>query len=266
MPAWACGHSLTASCPTRPTPEPPGAAPSSTPRGAACAVSSTVDRLSIAVVDPVVQTFRIVAWDGKGLLAAGTELPLETSTQVGAAARGERYAASDFRSAPGWDRASDRLMLAVGFVSGCSVPLHHPCGDVCGVASLSATQMVDYDSRCSALDARRALARLAALARARAAASAPDTPRARAAAAAGGGPALQADSARALDHRAHGKGLRPRHVPQARRELARRGSLRGPPPGPSLGRRSGEHGGVGAGSPRQGGAVIIAGDRFGTLR
>jgi len=112
-----------------------------------------VDRLSIAVVDPVVQTFRIVAWDGKGLLAAGTELPLETSTQVGAAARGERYAASDFRSAPGWDRASDRLMLAVGFVSGCSVPLHHPCGDVCGVASLSATQVVDYDSRCGALDA-----------------------------------------------------------------------------------------------------------------
>ena len=40
MPAWACGHSLTASCPTRPTPEPPGAAPSSTPLGAACAVSS----------------------------------------------------------------------------------------------------------------------------------------------------------------------------------------------------------------------------------
>ena len=112
-----------------------------------------VDRLLIAVVDPVVQTFRIVAWDGKGLLAAGTELPLETSTQVGAAARGERYAASDFRSAPGWDRASDRLMLAVGFVSGCSVPLHHPCGDVCGVASLSATQVVDYDSRCGALDA-----------------------------------------------------------------------------------------------------------------
>jgi DNA-binding CsgD family transcriptional regulator len=112
-----------------------------------------VDRLSIALVDPVVETFRIVAWDGKGLLAAGTELPLETSTQVGAAARGERYAASDFRSAPGWDRASDRLMLAVGFLSGCSVPLRHPCGDVCGVASLSATQIVDYDSRCSALDA-----------------------------------------------------------------------------------------------------------------
>jgi DNA-binding CsgD family transcriptional regulator len=112
-----------------------------------------VDRLSIALVDPVVETFRIVAWDGKGLLAAGTELPLETSTQVGAAARGERYAASDFRAAPGWDRASDRLMLAVGFLSGCSVPLRHAGGDVCGVASLSATHVVDYDSRCAALDA-----------------------------------------------------------------------------------------------------------------
>jgi DNA-binding CsgD family transcriptional regulator len=120
-----------------------------------------VDRLSIAIVDPVVETFRIVAWDGKGLLAAGTELPLETSTQVGAAARGERYTASDFRTAPGWDRASDSLMLAVGFLSGCSVPLRHPCGDVCGVASLSATQVVDYDARCAALDT--AAAGLAAL-------------------------------------------------------------------------------------------------------
>jgi DNA-binding CsgD family transcriptional regulator len=110
-----------------------------------------VDRLSIAIVDPVVQTFRIVAWDGKGLLAAGTELPLETSTQVGSAARGECFAASDFRAAPGWDRATDSLMLAVGFVSGCSVPLRHPCGEVCGVASLSATQIVDYDNRSAAL-------------------------------------------------------------------------------------------------------------------
>jgi DNA-binding CsgD family transcriptional regulator len=112
-----------------------------------------VDRLSIALVDPQLETFRIVAWDGKGLLASGTELPLATSTQVGAAARGEHYAASDFRSAPGWDRASDRLMLAVGFVSGCSVPLRHVSGEVCGVASLSATQVVDYDSRCAALEA-----------------------------------------------------------------------------------------------------------------
>jgi DNA-binding CsgD family transcriptional regulator len=111
-----------------------------------------VDRLSIAIVDRVAQSFRIVAWDGKGLLAAGTELPLETSTQVGAAARGELYAASDFRAAPGWDRASDRLMLAVGFLSGCSVPLRHPGGDICGVASLSATRIVDYDGRCAVLD------------------------------------------------------------------------------------------------------------------
>ena len=114
-----------------------------------------VDRISIALVDVCVQTFRIIAWDGKGLLAAGTELPLETSTQVAAAARGERYAASDFRSAPGWDRASDRLMLAVGFVSGCSVPLRHPSGAVCGVASLSATQTMDYDSRCARPGPRR---------------------------------------------------------------------------------------------------------------
>jgi DNA-binding CsgD family transcriptional regulator len=120
-----------------------------------------VDRLSIAIVDRVAKSFRIVAWDGKGLLAAGTELPLETSTQVGAAARGELYTASDFRAAPGWERASDRLMLAVGFLSGCSVPLRHPDGEVCGVASLSATQIIDYDGRCAALnDAARSLGSL----------------------------------------------------------------------------------------------------------
>jgi DNA-binding CsgD family transcriptional regulator len=111
-----------------------------------------VDRISIALVDVLASTFRIVAWDGKGLLASGTELPLETSTQVGAAAHGELFAASDFRSAPGWDKAADRLMLAVGFVSGCSVPLRHQCGEVCGVASLSDTHVVDCDSRCDALE------------------------------------------------------------------------------------------------------------------
>ncbi len=110
-----------------------------------------VDRLSVALIDGSAETFRIVAWDGKGLLASGTELPLETSTQVAAAARGERYAASDFRAAPGWERATDQLMLAVGFVSGCSVPVHHPDGSVCAVASLSATHVVDYDTRCTAL-------------------------------------------------------------------------------------------------------------------
>ena len=193
-----------------------------------------VDRLSIAIVDRVVETFRIVAWDGKGLLAAGTELPLETSTQVGAAARGEHYAASDFRAAPGWDRASDRLMLAVGFLSGCSVPLRHPSGDVCGVASLSATQIVDYDSRCAALGA--AAPALASLLWPEHSPLPPHLTRrerellplleSR--------PALQADRPRALDLRAHREGLRPRHVPQARRQLARRGRLRSPAPGPDL--------------------------------
>ena len=194
----------------------------------------TVDRISIALVDVCVQTFRIIAWDGKGLLAAGTELPLETSTQVAAAARGERYAASDFRSAPGWDRASDRLMLAVGFVSGCSVPLRHPSGAVCGVASISATQIVEYDSRCAALVQGRTHARSVALARRRTAAAAPDAPRTRAPAAAGQRPALQADSERALDFRTHGKGLCPGHVPQAVRELPSGSSLRSAPAGPRL--------------------------------
>lgn len=149
---------------SQPTGAPPTAARSGTrlvAAGRSLRRELDADRLSIALVDHRVGSFRIVAWDGKGLLAVGTELPLATSTQVGAAARGELFAASDFRCAPGWDRPSDRLMLAVGFRSGCSVPLRHPRGEVHGVASLSSTSSVDHVGRCAALAA--AAAELASL-------------------------------------------------------------------------------------------------------
>ncbi|MEZ5102368.1 MAG: LuxR C-terminal-related transcriptional regulator [Thermoleophilia bacterium] len=80
-----------------------------------------VERVSIARVDGRARTFRIDAWNGKGIFGTGTELPLDTSTQLGRAADGETFAAPDFAREPGWDRPTDRLMDALGFRSGCSV-------------------------------------------------------------------------------------------------------------------------------------------------
>ena len=93
-----------------------------------------------------------MAWDGKSLFASGTELPLSTSTQVGAAAAGRPFAAMDFEREPGWEQPTDRLMQALGFRSGCAVPVRRPGGEICAVASLSSTLAgVDYARRIDAL-------------------------------------------------------------------------------------------------------------------
>lgn len=100
-------------------------------------------------------TFRIVAWDGKGIFASGTELPLATSTQVGAAAAGRAFASSDFAREPGWDRRTDRLMEALGFRSGCALPVRDRAGAVRAVVSLSSTvAAVDYGRRIDAVGDR----------------------------------------------------------------------------------------------------------------
>jgi DNA-binding CsgD family transcriptional regulator len=112
-----------------------------------------VDRLSLAYVDGARATFRIVAWDGKGIFASGTELPLATSTQVGAAARGSAYASADFEREPDWTEPTDRLMLALGFRSGCALPVRGGDGAVAGVASLSATSAgIEYGGRLDQLE------------------------------------------------------------------------------------------------------------------
>lgn len=105
-----------------------------------------VERVSIARVDQRAGTFRIDAWDGKGIFGKGTELPLDTSTQIGRAAGGEAFAAPDFAREPGWDRPTDRLMDALGFRSGCSVRVAGE--DALWVVSLSSTRARHgYDRR-----------------------------------------------------------------------------------------------------------------------
>lgn len=110
-----------------------------------------MDRASVAAVDERCGTFRILAWDGKGIFASGTELPLATSTQVGRAASGLPFASSDFASEPGWERPTDRLMEALGFCSGCACPVRDSAGAVRAVVSLSSTATgVDYGRRLDA--------------------------------------------------------------------------------------------------------------------
>lgn len=111
-----------------------------------------MDRVSAAVIDGDRRTFRIVAWDGKGIFASGTELPLSTSTQVGSAASGLAFASRDFAIEPGWERPTDRLMEALGFRSGCACPVRDSAGAVLAVVSLSSTAAgIDYDRRLDAV-------------------------------------------------------------------------------------------------------------------
>ena len=71
-----------------------------------------VDRVSVASTGD--DHFTIVAHAGRGILAAGTTLPLVTSTQILAAARGTTWSCGDFRREPTWAEPTDRLMLALG--------------------------------------------------------------------------------------------------------------------------------------------------------
>jgi DNA-binding NarL/FixJ family response regulator len=115
------------------------------------------------VVDRQRGTFRIVACDGATLLARGTEMPLATSTQVGRAAAGETFSAHDFRTDPGWSRPIDRVMLALGFRSGCAVAVAIPGTPLCAVLSISSTSVhMDYGRRLARL--RTAAPELAAAA------------------------------------------------------------------------------------------------------
>jgi DNA-binding NarL/FixJ family response regulator len=82
-----------------------------------------VDRISLHAVDQANGTFRVVGSAGSDILADGTELPLETSTQVLVPARGEVLRAGNFGARGDFDRPLDNLVLDMGYRSGCSIPL-----------------------------------------------------------------------------------------------------------------------------------------------
>lgn len=83
-----------------------------------------VGRVSLHEVDPESGDFRVVGGGGEDILAAGTELPLETSTQVLVPANGDVFRRFSFAEDESFDRSLDQLVWDMGFRSGCSVPLY----------------------------------------------------------------------------------------------------------------------------------------------
>jgi len=112
----------------------------------------TADRVSIQHIDPLRKVFTVVAASGEKLFSAGSELPLDSSTQILLAADGRSFVARDFSDVAAWRRPADLLVRAAGFRSGFTVPLD--CG---GAVSFSFADVGDHDRR---LDEVRRLAPL----------------------------------------------------------------------------------------------------------
>ena len=97
-----------------------------------------VDRVSLHAVDQRAATFRVVGSAGSEILADGTELPLETSTQVLVPARGEVFRARNFADRDDFGRPLDGLVVDMGYRSGCSIPLFmgsRPIATLCASSS-----------------------------------------------------------------------------------------------------------------------------------
>lgn len=105
-----------------------------------------VSRISLHAVNGAADAFRVLGSAGDDILGTGTQLPLETSTQVAVPARGEVFALSSFEDDPAFDRALDQLVVHMGFRSGCSVPLLIGSGSIGGLCVSSRRRDVAYDS------------------------------------------------------------------------------------------------------------------------
>jgi DNA-binding NarL/FixJ family response regulator len=109
------------------------------------------DRISLHAVDPLRRSFRVIAGAGADLLANGTELPLETSTQVLVPADGQVFRSPRFGD--DFDRVLDRLVYDMGFRSGCSVPLFLSGRVVAALCVSSRVRDLDCDPVAAALEA-----------------------------------------------------------------------------------------------------------------
>lgn len=96
-----------------------------------------VDRVSVARIDPAAGTFEIVAESGARLLAPGTMLPVDTCSYFAGAPDGRVFVNGDFDASSAFRRPLDGVIIAAGFHSGCSVPIHRGTRTVAAL-SLSA--------------------------------------------------------------------------------------------------------------------------------
>jgi DNA-binding NarL/FixJ family response regulator len=99
------------------------------PPGAAHLVARAVqqaceaEQVSVVSVDPATGRCEVLAIVGPDLLAVGTTAPAELSTRLLRAIDRRSWASADFSREPGFERAIDQLAKALGFQSGCSVPI-----------------------------------------------------------------------------------------------------------------------------------------------
>jgi DNA-binding NarL/FixJ family response regulator len=111
-----------------------------------------VDRISLHTVDHANGTFRVVGSAGSDILADGTELPLETSTQVLVPARGEVFQAGNFTTHDEFERPLDNLVLDMGYRSGCSIPLFMGSRPIAILGASSLRDEIDTDSVLEAMN------------------------------------------------------------------------------------------------------------------
>jgi DNA-binding CsgD family transcriptional regulator len=80
------------------------------------------DRVSIQRIDPERGVFTVIAASGDKLFSPGSELPIDSSTQILLATGGKWFTSSDFSRLAGWQRPADLLVYAAGFRSGFTAP------------------------------------------------------------------------------------------------------------------------------------------------
>lgn len=94
-----------------------------------------VARVSLHAIDG--DAFRVLGGAGGEILAPGTMLPLNTSTQVLLPAQGEVFLSRNFRDDDAFDRPLDHLVMDMDYQSGCSIPLFlgaRPVGMLCATS------------------------------------------------------------------------------------------------------------------------------------
>jgi DNA-binding NarL/FixJ family response regulator len=111
-----------------------------------------VDRISLHAINEARGTFRVIADAGDAILPTGTELPLETTTQVRVPALGEVFSSSSFEGDADFDHSLDQLVCDMGFRSGCSVPLLIGTRSVGGLCISSRATDLDCEPLIDALN------------------------------------------------------------------------------------------------------------------